>query len=275
MEYPVERDKGAVMTVVVGTIGELPIFPENYARVLDLAQRDDVDLGVLVPVVERDVGLATTLLKAANSSYWGGGGSIRTVRAALVRLGLKAFRGYVMSTAMRFFVREGDLVSRRIWEHLVWIGECCRRLADSAGKDGDEAYVWGLLHDVGWLVMRQRMPEMVEEIIHDVAERVGSDAPVEDVIESLELEKHGFTHAEVGALVCRRWNLDESVARTIEMHHRPEDFASQTVWLADRMCPLVWECVEAADYGRWGSVSGYRDVAGLEQMCREAAVDVF
>ena len=261
------------MAMVVGTIGDLPIFPENYARVLDLAGRDDVDLGKLVPVVERDVGLSTTLLKAANSSYWGGGGSIRTVRAALVRLGLKAFCGYVMSTAMKAFVREGDLVSRRIWEHLVRVGECCRRLADSVGKDGDEAYVWGLLHDVGWLVMRQRMPGMVEEMVRDVAER-DLDVPLEDVIESLELEKHGFTHAEVGALVCRRWNLDELVARAVEVHHRPEDFASQTVWLADRLCPLEWECAEVADYGRWASVSGYVDVEGFRRICMEAAAEV-
>lgn len=248
-------DNGDRMSTALTVIGELPIFPEHYRILMDLVADPEVDLGRVCSTIERDIGLATMVLRAANSPYYGGNGKIRTIRSAVARIGLKSLSGYILSAALRMFVREGDAVSRMVWRHLSACGECCRWLARTyTAVDPDEAYVLGLMHDIGWLVMHFRVPDMLARLIRDHAVM---DVPwnLEDV-ESVELNLYGLTHAELGCVVCERWRLNGDLSRSIRGHHQPGDERTRLVWLADRFCRLLWEGSVEEDQEHWSSVCG-------------------
>lgn len=97
------------------------------------------------------------------------------------------------------------------------------------GLSPDEAYLVGLLHDIGRFVLFQEAPEQLREI-----DESGWDTPTA----LLELEKQicGLDHAELGALACRKWGIPETIAETIALHHRPPESPNDT---AGRLSAIV------------------------------------
>ncbi len=221
---------------ILQLVSDLPVMPEVYTELLGLLGGVDVDIDIVVKLTERDVGLTSVILRAANSPFYGGIVPVRTVRQAIVRVGLAAYRSFVLSAWMNCLVRACGALERELWEHSIKVAETTRLFAKSVGGfHVDEAYVWGIFHDVGWVVLWLKMPEKATEILSSASQLVGENVLFSRDVEDLEREICGCTHSELGRLAILKWELEADLANIVGAHHAPVDARSALVSLAEHI----------------------------------------
>ncbi|QDU64846.1 Ribonuclease Y [Planctomycetes bacterium Pan216] len=221
-------------------IEELPSLPQSVFVIEEVAMDPDSSAADLAEVVGHDPAFAARLLKVANSSYYLGASDqeIASIQAAVARLGFVEVRRMCLSVGiMRSFIRPSKAVNHRaFWEHSLTAAAGARAIAAEcsakASVDADTAFVAGLLHEVGSLVLDQFFPHEYAEVHQQLSgKRTG--------IHQLERSLLETDHAEVGAYLLQRWNLPMELVQTVRYHHRPADapaeFQSlaQVVHLAD------------------------------------------
>lgn len=195
-------------------LGMLPQVTSQVLRLVDNPNASPRQIGALI---ERDAGLASKLLKSANSAYYGAPGKIKTVTQAISVMGLSAVRSIVMGQAYQQMssVRGASKRFDRLvfWQHSLATASAARVLAKLKGwRDPEEAFLAGLLHDSGRLVMDKFLPNEFDQILSIALERA---IPLLDA----EREVLGYTHVEVGELLGAEWNLPESIREAIRRHH--------------------------------------------------------
>ncbi len=198
-------------------LGMLPQITSQILRMVDNPNASPRQIGALI---ERDPGLASKLLKTANSAYYGSPGKIKTVSQAISVMGLSAVRSVVVSqayqqmTAVRSASKRFDRLA--FWQHSLATASAARVLAKLKGyRDPEEAFLAGLMHDAGRLVMDRFLPNELDQICTLALERV---------IPLIEAEREvlGYTHVEVGDMLAEQWNLPDGLRAAIRMHHHPK-----------------------------------------------------
>jgi putative nucleotidyltransferase with HDIG domain len=169
-------------------------------------------------LISTDQALTAKILRVANSAFYGFPRKIATVQLAIVVLGFNAVKNLALSvTVLKRFSGGTDhrLFDRqRFWEHAIGCGVAARMLAKRFGGRDGEAFVAGILHDIGKLILI--------EYAHDEFTDALELAEQEDIpIGQAEEEVLGVTHAEVGGWLAERWNLPEPLAHSISAHHNP------------------------------------------------------
>lgn len=212
-------DRQHVLLCQLAEIRDLPTLPEAVARLEAVARRPDGAARDFAAIIETDPPMAARLLRLANSSYYGGARGIATLSQAIVRIGLAEVRRVCLAiAAMRVFVRPSALVDhRRFWRHCLAVASATRIIAAHsrlATVDADAAYVAGLLHDVGALILDQYF-ERIYRLVLTESRRTRRP------IHLVEDEYLRLTHARVGQVVLERWRLPEAIVAAVGNHHEP------------------------------------------------------
>jgi putative nucleotidyltransferase with HDIG domain len=174
-----------------------------------------------------------------NSPLYGFPRKISSVTEAIAILGFNAVKNLALSISV--FDIFGDSKGpngfdrKKFWEHSIGCAAAGKVLAKYIGyPEQEELFVAGLLHDIGKVVLDKFFHEMFQQIIDLVQEK--------DIL-MLEAEREilGFTHAEVGQELMKRWNLPSRLTEPIGYHHQPmksQGFAKETavIHLADILC---------------------------------------
>ncbi len=212
----------SALAIRVARTPGLGMLPQVTSQVLRLVDNQDASPRQIGAIIERDAGLASKLLKTANSAYYGAPGKIKTVSQAISVMGLSAVRSVVVGqayqqmTAARGASKRFDRLA--FWQHSLATATAARVLAKLRGwRDPEEAFLAGLLHDAGRLVMDRFLPNELDQAITLSLERV---VPL---IET-EREVMGYTHVEVGDLLAEQWNLPEGIRLALRRHHDDVDF---------------------------------------------------
>jgi putative nucleotidyltransferase with HDIG domain len=197
---------------------DLPTLPTVVAKIVELVDNPRTNASTLARLISSDPALTARMLKLANSAYYGFPRRIGTINLAIVVLGFNTVRDLAISASLveRFnLAYEGGDLQTDFWEHSICTAVAARMVQRQgpAGAVG-EAFVAGLLHDIGRLVVARYLPEEFERVRRDTEE---SQRPLWQV----ELEVLGMSHSEVGGLLCRRWNLPEPIAEAVTWHHHP------------------------------------------------------
>ena len=181
----------------------------------------DVSLKAVADVIATDPILAACVLKVANSAVFGRSRTVTSIREAVSRLGTMPLRRVAIAWAvLGVFDR---FRTPGFWRHdkfLVHSGATAMLMADLAealdSSDLDTAYLIGLLHDIGKLILAVKMPEEYQEAIRrqEVTRRPLTEC---------ELEVLGIDHAEISGIAVAKWNLPETVCAAIRDHHAPEN----------------------------------------------------
>ncbi len=206
----------------------LPMLPDLATRVITMTADPDTPAAALVRIVSKDQVLASRLLALANSAYCAPMREISTVTEAVVRIGTGAVRNLVVTIS--FYSRMYDqkiygAEGTRLIDHSIGTAYLSRLVADHAGLSEDEAFLAGLLHDIGKMV--------ILKIAHDHRRQTGTSLDPEELAQVLEEE-----HAEVGARMLHRWNLPTTLEEPILHHHNYQQATryqreTATVYLAD------------------------------------------
>lgn len=197
---------------------DLPTLPTVVAKIVELVDNPRTNASTLAHLIARDPALTARMLKMANSAYYGFPRRIGTINLAIVILGFNTVRDLAVSASLvervNLSYEGGDLMTD-FWEHSVSTAIAARMLQrfGLAGSVG-ESFVAGLLHDIGRLVVARYLPD---EFIKLQSRLEESREP----LWALEHELLGMSHAEIGGMLCKHWNLPEALCEAIRWHHLP------------------------------------------------------
>ena len=220
-------------------------------------------------VIEHDPGLSARLLRIVNSAFYGFPSKIISITQAVSIIGIQELRDLVLATLVveRFSsLTSGLMTMRQFWMLSVRCALIARYLAarHPESKRLHAAFICGLLHEIGRLVVYHRIPELSRAALL----RAKSDGLAEH---EAEREVMGFDHYQVGAELTRRWRLPEVIVVTIEHHDTPEaaaefDQDALLVVLASELSTLDWSDQQLLDSRLpkdapiWGRISMEREV---------------
>jgi len=205
---------------LVQEVEHLFSLPDVAIRINELIDRPDTSTKELVEVVQLDAGIATTVLRLANSAWYGLPSRVDTISRAITLIGMKALRDLVLSTSVitTFKGISSEFVDMMdFWDNSVTCGVVCRNLAQKCGvRESERMFLAGLLHKVGRLVFYASRPLQYRQVLQD------KDRGEAAIIEA-ERAVFGFTYAELGAALMRAWRLPEALDELIAYQLHPLD----------------------------------------------------
>jgi putative nucleotidyltransferase with HDIG domain len=227
---------------IAASVAELPALPASVAQVIGACDDGDMTVGQLSQLILRDQSLTAGMLRLANSAFYGHARRVTTVTDAIVLLGFSAIKSLAISTHTTRLLNRAlpgyGLVRGELLRHSVSVALTARRLAVAVQlAPVEEAFVAGLLHDIGKTILSSRLEGAYEELA-DVA-RARRQA-----FHEVEIELLGFDHAELGAQVARAWSFPADLEEAIRHHHLParaerKPRLAHTVHLADAACMML------------------------------------
>ncbi len=211
----------ATEEIIVPLVEKIPAFPQSVNKVLALTSDINCSPKELVEVVSLDPVLTLKILKLVNSAYFGLANKVTSIRHALVYLGLNTLKNITLSLAMIGALpkkNKAGFDSNALWIHSLAVGSAAKLLARARGAAKDETedyFVAGLLHDVGKLVFARYMPDEFKAAL--------DKAKAEDIsLHDAEKQVISATHAEVGAMLAKKWELPDNLAACLGRHHVPD-----------------------------------------------------
>ena len=215
-----QATRAEVIKDIERQINNLPAFSVVVSKVLRVVDNPISSARDIEKVVKYDQVLASKILKMANSAYYGYAGKISTLSQGVVILGLNTLRALLL-TASANKIMNRKLLGYRLeegefWEHSVLTALGSRDLANKLRyKNPEEAFVGGLLHDIGKLVLDRHVLKN-RGIIEDIINKEG--VPLTEA----EREVLGINHANVGRRMAEKWNFPPVLSEVINFHHEPE-----------------------------------------------------
>ncbi len=203
---------------VIRRVEEIPTLPVIITRILQVLGDGKSSAMDLEKVISLDQSISAKVLKIANSAYYGFPGSINTLHRAIVILGFQTVKGLSLgSFIFDTFFSAGKHVSfdrTAYWLHSIASSRCAMALgAELKELDIEEAFLGGLLHDIGKVVMDHVMHDEYSRVLRKAIQQKGA-------IDQLEREAWGFDHGDVGAWVGERWKFPQSLLDGIRFHHK-------------------------------------------------------
>jgi putative nucleotidyltransferase with HDIG domain len=185
-------------------------------RLVESLESETATLGEVETLLKVEPVLCGRVLQIVNSAYYGLPRAVSSVYQALMLLGVHAVRGIVLGVAAASTLRGDRVVSsveRGLWRHSVTVAGYAQQIARACRwghRVSEDAYIVGLLHDIGSLFLAARFSGVYHSLLQTA----------EDLL-SAERELFGYDHADIGAMIAEHWQLPERVVHVIGEHHAP------------------------------------------------------
>jgi len=220
-------------------ISEIAALPEITVRIIQVVEDPDSTARDLHQIVTNDPSLSSRLLRVVNSAFFGLPGQIGSIERAIVLLGLNAVKNIAIAASLGQLFRKGKLSEKHsvkdLWTHSVGVAALSRLLTGRLALAlQEEAFLGGLIHDLGLVIAAQAFPEQLAQAI-DRSE-AGED------FETLENELIGCTHGALGQALTAKWKFPRALQYATGFHHHPEELARENrlltniVYVADVIC---------------------------------------
>lgn len=212
------------------SLGGLPPFSPILNKLLATLADEDVSFARLAELIEKDTVLAGNVLRLVNSALYGRRGTISSVRHAVSLMGVVKLRNSAMTLSVSHIWNKAK--TPKSWSaaqfnlHAVASAILADLLAQKTRVQYPEgAFVAGLLHDIGLLLIAISLPDEYEEIrrLHDEESQPLPDA---------ERQVLGFDHAELSAAALAEWNLPEPIQKAVRYQWEPQHQKSDEVPLS-------------------------------------------
>lgn len=194
---------------------DLPTMPAVADKVMRLVADPNTTTDQLQKVISSDQALAARILKIANSVFYASVRKINTISEAIVMIGFNTLRSIVLTASSRDIYKRFGLTEKMLWEHSMGAAISAGMIAKELRiVNQEEAYLGGLLHDVGKVVLNNSDPQKFSKVMERVYNEHIS-------FRMAEQEVFGFSHTDVGAMVIRKWKLSETLEMAIRNQYNP------------------------------------------------------
>ncbi|GMW00435.1 MAG: hypothetical protein AMXMBFR84_15720 [Candidatus Hydrogenedentota bacterium] len=191
----------------------LPSLPDSVFRITEMVNSPDPNMHDIGKAISADPALALKTLRLVNSAYYGLANKVTSVEHAVTLLGLRVLKNLVFTATVfeTFKTSTADLL-----RHSVACAVAMRTIAEARINtmefDPEEAFIFGLLHDIGKIIFQQFLPEDFESAVHASHVRgIPLFIAEQDVI--------GVDHAELGACLAEKWGLPPALVQAVASHH--------------------------------------------------------
>lgn len=193
-------------------------LPQAVSRLVELMEKETTTLAEVEALLQTEPVLCGRVLQVANSAYYGLPRMISSIRQALLVLGAHTVKGMALSVAVVASLNNRRTVSsleHMLWRHTVRVAGYAQGIARKCRLGAlatEDAYMAGLLHDIGKLFLLTRFSEAYQPILQSGSAHTNLQQ---------ERETFGYDHAEIGAMIAERWKLPDRLVQVIGEHHAP------------------------------------------------------
>lgn len=230
------EEKKPTLETVVQRIDEISSLPQIALRVMEVANDPNSGAADLKEVVEADAALSARILRCVNSSTYAIRGEIASLQQAIAYLGLKQIRNLAVTAGVSGLFKKdkniGPYCRSQLWRHLVSVGISARLIAMRCGINNfEEAFLAGLLHDIGIVLEDQHAHELFSAVIQSLDES--------KTLAETERSYLGFDHTALGEKVAANWGFPEATKASIRYHHASVSYKGEQIDIV--------RCVEVAN----------------------------
>jgi len=187
---------------------DLPHLPATGMALVNLAGKPGVDVSRVIELISSDPSLASQLLRTANSVLYATRMPAETLNEAVMRIGLRGLRSLVFTVSVKGTIlrlKRLERFSHEIWRQAFSVGSIARSIAPLVGEDRERAFLVGLLHDVGKIALLSMLSK--------------DQAYAEAASPAMVGHLFYVHHEHAGAVLARKWRLDEELASVAGCHH--------------------------------------------------------
>jgi len=252
-------------------VAELNTLPEVTQRILAITEDPDSSARDLNEVLKHDMALSAKLLRVVNSAFYGLPERVSDLDRAIVLLGFQAVRNLAVAVTMAsLFAGEGPQVAgfsaKGLWQHCVATAVTARNIVNVAGFRSlrEEAFLAGIIHDIGILVEYQFAGERFVQLVGRVDQGTAL----------LEAERNALdmTHQEIGQALTELWKFPQNMQFVTSYHHRPTALADE-----HRLLPAVVALAEEVSNGcgyRFLTAGAEGEAQDVEALCETINVGI-
>ena len=197
-------------------VRDIPAMPAVAQKVMHMLGDPRTTNSTLGSTLSSDMAMASRVLQMANSPFFGTRQKITSISQAIFVLGHAALRSLIITVCTKGIFKNPGLMEEKVWEHGMGTGVAARSIAEKTKlMDPDEAFLGGLLHDVGRMILivvyRSEYQKIFEKSYNENL----------SLLEIMDLEKQefGYDHAEIGSRVIVKWRLPAMFGRICRRHH--------------------------------------------------------
>lgn len=203
----------------IDNIEDLSAMPSIALDLMALLNDPTSTLKMIVDKVQLDQAMISYILKNCNSPLYGVRTEVTSIATAINLLGFTNLKSILMAYFMRnlYQLSGRNDIKNYLWKHSISVAVFSRLLAEKLRYDRDEAYLSGLLHDVGKMVLYLDNPKEYEKIVKQVIDNK------EDFIE-IEKKSLTYTHSQVGYFLMHKWKFSQQLKEVTLNHHEPPMF---------------------------------------------------
>ena len=211
----------------ISTLRSLPSLPSLYVKLMDELRSPSPSIAKVGDVISSDVGMTAKILQLVNSAFFGISQHVSSPTQAVNLLGLETIKALVLS-AQVFSQFEAERLpphlAKHLWKHSLATGAYARaiaRIEDSDAQTSDHAFMAGLLHDVGKLVLAVNLFDRYSKAL---------DLSQEERLPLInaELKTLGISHADVGGYLLGLWGLPDPIVEAVAFHHYPAECPAES-----------------------------------------------
>jgi HD-like signal output (HDOD) protein len=202
---------------VIAKIDNIPALPKSYIELNEALLDSNVSIKRIGDIISKEMALVATILRIANSPFFGFQSRISNINQAITFLGIQTLRTIILSTHLFSSLKNSHNSSfsvNMLWNHSVRVTGFAKRIAENEGINKsirDDCIIAGMLHDIGKLVLNTKLQEESLQVIEKVKLE-------ECQIYEAEIDVIGVTHAEIGAYLLGQWGFTHEQMEAVRWH---------------------------------------------------------
>jgi len=210
-----------IMHKILSEHKELTSMPQIITEIINVSRNENSSSASLAKIIMKDPNLTTRILRVVNSPYYGSAKTVTTINQAVMTMGQRAVIALALAASIYNMVNEVNsaIDRKKFWRHSLEVAIAAKEIARAINYESpEEAFICGLLHDIGVLVLDASFPEE--------SKKIWKLTETGESLLRLEEEYWGTNHSRVGQFLLRQWGLPELFSEAIGGHHLafgPED----------------------------------------------------
>ena len=206
-------------------IDSFPVLPATVTKLMELTRDPESSAKDIMEVILPDQSLCFSILKIANSALFGRPKKVDSIQMAITVLGFNEVQNIALAKALLNSFGKIDekhtAFIDKFWEHSFVSGITARIIAQDLQIAPDVAFMGGLIHDVGKLVM-------LETFADDYGIELWMTSFTDEKMYQQEIKTFSFTHDQIGGQLMEEWNFPDTLIVAVENHHHPNEASSET-----------------------------------------------